>query len=25
VKLSDIEGKHTGDQDEIDLCLRIIR
>lgn len=25
VKLSDVAGKHTGDQEEIDICLKIIR
>ena len=25
VKLSDVAGKHTGDPDEIDLCLRMLR
>lgn len=25
VKLSDVEGKHTGDPQEIDLCLRVLR
>ncbi len=25
VKLSDTEGKHTGDADEIELCLRIVQ
>lgn len=25
VKLSDVEGKHTGDPREIDLCLGILR
>jgi nicotinate phosphoribosyltransferase len=25
VKLSDTEGKHTGDADEIELCLRIVK
>ncbi|MGL4494123.1 MAG: nicotinate phosphoribosyltransferase [Tannerellaceae bacterium] len=25
VKLSDVEGKHLGDSDEIDLCLRTLR
>jgi nicotinate phosphoribosyltransferase len=25
VKLSDVEGKHTGNADEIELCLRIIQ
>ena len=25
VKLSDVEGKHTGYPDEVDLCLRMLR
>jgi len=25
IKLSDTEGKHTGDADEIALCLRIVK
>ncbi|HEY4789067.1 MAG TPA: nicotinate phosphoribosyltransferase, partial [Bacteroidales bacterium] len=25
VKLSDVEGKHTGDEEEIALCLKVIR
>ncbi len=25
IKLSDVKGKHTGDEDEIDLCKRILR
>ena len=25
VKLSDVEGKHTGDPDEIALCLKMLR
>lgn len=25
VKLSDVEGKHTGDKDEIEVCLKIIK
>lgn len=25
VKLSDVEGKHTGEKDEIDICMKIIK
>lgn len=25
IKLSDVEGKHTGDKEEIEMCLKIIR
>jgi nicotinate phosphoribosyltransferase len=25
VKLSDVEGKHTGDKEEIEICLKVIR